>query len=123
MIFSRNTILKAIKNGDISITPFGETSLKEASYSFHISKEITLGPGEFIVLSTLERVCLGDNVALMLSTRGSIAQRGVDVLQSSTFCEPGTDDHLKLEIKNNSNDKVNLTTAMPIVKGIFFSVK
>lgn len=123
MILSSKSIEEAIAQGLIKIEPFNRESLKEASYSFTLQGEISLQPGEFKVGLTKEKITLGPTVCCQLSTRGSIAQMGIDALQSSTFVEPGSDNQLKLEIKNNSSSLVTLPAGLLIVKGVFLEVR
>ena len=106
----------------IVIEPFNRENLKEASYTFTLLDEVILQPGEFTVALTKEKITLAENICCILSTRGSVAQMGVDALQSSTFVEPRSDNQLKLEIKNNSLVPVTLSAGLPIVKGIFLPV-
>ena len=58
----------------------------------------------------------------LLSTRGSCAQVGLNVLLSDTFAEPDTDCQLALAISNSSKSPILLFENMHIVKGIFFSL-
>lgn len=123
MILSRESIEKSLKDGKIKLSPFDETQLKEASYTFTLQDSITLNPGEFKVALTEEKVTLAKDICCFLSTRGSVAQQGIDALQSSTFVEPLSDNQLKLEMKNNSNETIVLEAGTPIVKGIFMRVE
>jgi len=122
VVLSQTSIEAAIKQGRISIEPFTAANLKEASYSFSLQDELTLQPGEFVVVLTKEKISLAKDMCCFLSTRGSIAQQGIDALQSSFFVEPLSANQLKLEIKNNSSKSVTLEAGIPIVKGIFMKV-
>ncbi len=122
MILSKKSILEAIEGGDMAISPFNEENLKEASYSFTIAEEITLDPNEFRVVETREHVTLSAYISCLLSTRGSIAQSGIDALNSSIFCEPGSDNTLKLEVVNHSHKTITLPAYTPIAKGVFLRV-
>lgn len=106
----------------MQISPFVASQLKEASYTFTLQDSLVLQPEEFVIALTKERITLPKNVCCFLSTRGSIAQQGVDALQSSAFVEPLSDNQLKLEIKNNSALTVSLGAGTPIVKGVFVRV-
>lgn len=123
MILSAKSIEEAVTERSIKIEPFNRELLKEASYTFTLQDEMVLQSGEFKVGLTKEKITLGLNICCQLSTRGSVAQMGVDALQSSIFVEPGSDNQLKLEIKNNSLLPVTLPAGLPIVKGIFLEVK
>ena len=56
-----------------------------------------LDPGEFVVGFTAEKLTLPQGIYCILGTRGSRAQLGLDVLQSSTLVEPGSDNQLALK--------------------------
>jgi len=122
MILSKNTIQEYLDQGKITITPFSDNNLKAASYTFTLSTDYSLEPGEFFVAKTLEHLCLSPKVACFLSTRGSIAQQGIDALQSSIFAEPDTNNPLTIELQNNSKTTIALSEGTPIVKGIFIQV-
>ncbi len=122
MILSGKSIEEAIRKDLIVIVPFNPANLKEASYTFTLQDEMVLQLGEFKIGLTKEKITLAQSIACFLSTRGSVAQMGVDALQSSTFVEPGSDNQLKLEIRNNSKETVTLVAGTKIVKGIFLEV-
>jgi len=139
MFLSSEQIKKAIEAGDLIISSFLEDNLKPASYNFTLDsvlkdpvsgKEITiseqgykLAPGAFILGRTKETVNLNNKFICILSTRSSLAQKGVDVLQSSTIAEPDTDGQFKLEISNRGNREVVLMPGERIVKGIFSPIR
>lgn len=122
MVLSKTSIEEYIKEGKIKIEPFDVSNLKEASYTFTLQDSLALNPGEFAVALTKEKITISADICCFLSTRGSIAQQGIDALQSSTFVEPLSDNQLKLEIKNNSNSAIILEAGTKIVKGIFMRV-
>jgi dCTP deaminase len=147
MLFSSSSIENAIQSGDISIYPIDHSQLKPASYTFKLGSRLyklrpgeiiytgqkpeyqaidltpsgyLLQPGEYVLGETLEHLKLSDNLLCQLSTRGSIAQIGLNVLLSSTVAEPGTDNVLLLEISNASANPIMLYPNIPIVKGLLF---
>ena len=149
MILSRQKILDAVENNQIGIVPFVKENLKEASYTFTLgnklkklraSKELDsrtdpnfdevelssegylLMPQEHILGATAESLSLKGRYACMLSTRATIAQMGLDVSQSSFYCEPDTDSVITLEISNSSGIPIRLYLGIKIVKGIFTPV-
>ncbi|HVM73735.1 MAG TPA: hypothetical protein VMU13_02570 [Candidatus Paceibacterota bacterium] len=150
MILSQGKILEALKNGALSIIPFIEGNLKEASYTFTLgnklrklktakeldsrndpdfeeieltSKGYLLQPQDHILGTTTEHLSLRGNFACILSTRATIAQLGLDVSQGSIYCEPDTDNPLTLEISNSSTIPVRLFPGIKIVKGIFVTIQ
>ena len=150
MFLSAQQITTAIKNGEIGITPFLEQNIKPASYTFTLAETIfefeeqneltietkprlrkvqipedgyLLQPHTFILGSACEHLQLNGNYLCILSTRGSCAQIGLNVLQSSLIAEPDTNNPQKLELYNANNLPVRLTKNMPLVKGIFASIQ
>lgn len=151
MIASNDCITRLVARGVISISPFDVSLLKLGSYTFRLDKAFRrlrpsikpidfriskpeyeavlagdegfiLEPGAFVLGQTLEHLKLKRGVACLLSARGTCAQAGLNVLLSSQYAEPGTDQKLVLEIFNASPSPMALYPGMPIVKGIFSDV-
>lgn len=137
MIFSKNTILKKIDQKLITITNFDHNSLEEASYDFKLgsyfdetkrawtpvsSLGIQIEPKGFLLAKTNEKITLSSNIACMIFTTSSLAKKGIDAIQSSSFCHPKTDNEMTLEIFNHGNQPVVLTLGQTVVKGIFIEV-
>ena len=138
MFLNKEKIKIAIETGKLSISPFVENNLKSASYTFTLNSSLKnpytgketqinedghrLSPGEFILGYTEEILDLKNNFLCVLGTRGSIAQKGIDAVQSSIIAEPDTNNRLILEIVNNSSEDFLLFSGMNIVKGIFGEV-
>lgn len=140
MILSARAIQVCVATGDISIEPFAQNHLKEASYTFHLSTTITtlsphretisipesgytLLPGAFAVGTLEETLALSDAIACMLSVRGSCAQNGLNALNSDLFVEPKWSGQLSLAITNISDVPIQLVPGMSIVKGVFMRVE
>lgn len=147
MLLSDKDIQESITQGRISIAPFDSVNLRSGSYSLSLGsiiyklkkvsvidireskqqyEEILLGdegyllqPGEFIVCKSKEHVRLADDIAGILSTRGSRAQAGLSVLLGSLFIEPGTDNPIALELHNESGFPMKIFLGVPVVKIIF----
>ncbi len=150
MVLSDLDIKTHCQDGRLAIDPFLVANLKQGSYTFTLSpllfrpkpqdivdladpqvehEAIQMGmdgyvlePGEFIVGFTQEKITLGPGLFCILGTRGSRAQLGLDVLQSSTLVEPGSDNQLALEICNHSKSRIRLRAGDRIVKGIFLQL-
>lgn len=151
MILSSSCMLRCLGDGTIGISPFCVEGLKEGSYTFTLDDEyfrlvsesdfidfrsakprlksvrmpeegLRLLPGSFVVCQTRETVNLSGAYSCLLSGRGSCAQVGLNVLQSSSFVEPGTDQKLRLEISNVGPHSVMIYPGMAVVKGIFISM-
>lgn len=139
MFLSSEKIKQAVNSGDLIIFPFFDENLKPASYNFTLDetlkdpltgKEIiipsqgyVLKPGSFVLGKTRERVNLKGNYLCILGTRSAFAQKGVDVLQSSTIAEPDTDGQFTLEISNHGPEEVIVFRNQKAVKGIFCKLK
>ena len=139
MFLTADQIKLAVQNGDLEITGFSEENLKPASYTFKLdsvlkdpksgseipvsSEGYELAPGSFVLGRTRESVNLRGKFVCILGTRGSLAQQGVDALQSSSIAEPDTNSCLTLEITNQGPHSVVLLPGMKIVKGAFSQVQ
>lgn len=146
MFLSGSSIEQAVRDGSLGIDPFDSSNLKEASYTFSLSSRILipkegsvlslspkpkyeevptgpsgflLNPGSFVLGFTQEKLSLKNKYVCFLSTRGSCAQIGLNVMLGSNFAEPGTDNPQILEIHNVASSPIKLETGMKIVKGVF----
>lgn len=130
MFLNKEQIKDLIANKQLIITPFEENNLKAASYTFRLGKiaetkqtesEISILPGQFLLLESLEEINFPENMLGILSTRGSIAKQGLDCLLSSTIVEPGSTGKIIFETKNQSDQVVTLKIGQPLVKCIFLT--
>lgn len=135
-MLSAKSIQEHIKSGDISISSFKEDYLKPASYVLTLGNNIEkngtrieidqsgyeIQPGEFIIAFTQEKITLSENIGCLVSTKGSIAQSGVDMLNSSFSVEPLSDNCIKLEIVNHSDKVFKIIPGLKVVKAVFFKV-
>ena len=136
MFLSSQKITEAIKDGRLDISPFCESNLKSVGYTLTLSEELIVGsntisipeegfilqPGDFVIGRTIEVVNLNNSYLCFLSTRSSLAQQGIDVLQSSFIAEPNANNSFTLEISNNGKKEVVLKAGMKIVKVVFGEV-
>ena len=137
MIFSRDTILNKIEDGLIKINPFSQSSLGLACYNLKLGslfqqvgtnnweerRDFSVPPQGFILAQTDEKLTLSPSVTCMIFTTGSLARKGVDVIQSSSFCEPDTDNEIILEIINHSNQTLLLQYGDTVAKAVFMEIK
>ena len=123
MALKASSIIERIKAGEITIEPFSEDRLKEASYTLSIDRDLTLEPGVFSVVETNEKLGLGSSICGILFTRGSIARRGVDALMTDCFVEPGFKGKLKHSVINNSQEVVTFKAEQTFVKIVFSQVE
>ena len=149
MFFSKEKIQSLVSAGEIQITPYDPSLLKEGSYTFtlgnrgkilkshesldsrlnpefenfELSQEgYELKPGSFVLMYTNEKVTLNGKYLCLLGTRSTIAQMGLDVAQSSSIAEPSTNNCFILEITNNRPLPVRLFPGTKIAKGIFAQI-
>ena len=138
MFLSSEKIKDAIQSGEFAISPFSEANLNFASYDFTLDKVLkvlstekeiilasegyALKPGEFVVGKTVEKVDLKNKYLCLLSNKKTHAEKGINILLSSTVVEPNTAGQLVIEICNNGPRSVHLFPDMVIAKGIFSKV-
>jgi dCTP deaminase len=120
MWLTKQEIEHQIATNNISIDPFDSSALKAASYTLKLGSSITLEPGQFVVLESLETIHLPDDILGVLSTRGSIAKLGIDALGTDTIVEPGSSGKLAFCSKNNSDHPVTLEAGNLYVKIVLF---
>jgi deoxycytidine triphosphate deaminase len=123
MIFSTTTIFEYIKEGKIKIEPFDSTCLKEASYTLKLNRALDIPARGFVLGTSLEKITLSSTVAGLISTKSSIARRGIDVAQSSSFCSPETDNAITFEIVNHTEENIHLEEGEAVAKMIFMEIK
>ena len=123
MILSTESIQKYIDEGKIKIEPFDSTCLKEASYTLKLHDTLDVASQEFVNGMSIEKITLSPMVAAFVSTKSSIARKGIDVAQSSSFCSPETDNQITFEIVNHSKETIHLDKDEKIAKLIFMEVK
>lgn len=99
------TIVDLVEDG--LIDPFTIDQLQPASYDMKLGAlpgdkvMYLLGPREFILASTLERVRMPDNLVGRIEGKSTWARRGV-IVHTAGFVDPGFRGQLVLEITNLS---------------------
>lgn len=137
MIFSKQTILKKIEEKLISINPFDLNLLEEASYDLKIGSifdEISqkwepvssfgkvIPSGSFLLGRTQEKITLSSKISAFVFTTSSLAKKGLDVAQSSSFCHPETDNEITLEMVNHNTQPITLKAGDTVAKIVFVEV-
>lgn len=140
-------IAEYLDNGEIGISPFNPAQLNPASYNLRLSDSFcnargqhllpwststerarkgnvgsifTIQPGEFVLASTIERITLSDYFAAEVKGRSSIGRLGIQV-ECAGWVDPGFGPaQITLEVKNISEEPVNLVVGMPICQIVFF---
>lgn len=81
-----------------------------------------LHPGEFVLGSTLERVCLPDDLVARLEGKSSLGRLGLLIHSTAGFVDAGWDGHLTLELSNVANLPIALYPGMRIGQISFFEM-
>lgn len=151
MILGKREILERIRRKEIVITPFKRKNLQAASLdlvlgnefrifkpfekvpvseSFDLKKitelkkgSVVLGPFDFVLGITKEKIKLPGNVAGFLSTRSRFARLGLSVNLNSPVVQPGVDNKQVLEIFNASRNTLILKHGEKICQLFFMDVK
>jgi len=149
MILSDTDIRRHLKKGVISITPvpreeqigpasvdltlsnefwkpkktgseidLSKVGFKEAMEHFN-AEEVELKPGEMVLGKTLERIELPSNIAGRLEGRSSFARLGLAIHVTSSFIQPGSENHQILEIVNLSQNTIKISAGMRVSQVIF----
>ncbi len=106
---------------DEPIDPYESDSV--LSSLVHVTQDsILVGPGQFILGATLERVCLPRNIVGQLTGKSSLARLGVMVHVTAGFIDAGFSHppaQITLEIVNVGNRPVRLHAGMSIGQMVF----
>jgi dCTP deaminase len=143
-------VLTEIESDRIRIEPFNEKKVAPAAYYFTLGKHLlipkpnqtikltgdddpeyteidienkpyTIKPDEFLLGQTAESLTLANNIGMFLDGRTTLARLGLTIHQTATFIHPGhSKSIITLEIKNNGNHDIELTSGIDIGKGVFF---
>lgn len=121
MIFSDKAIRAAIDAGALHIEPFDESSIHRAHIDLHLavrdgSEKLVIPPKGFKLAQTVEKITTSENICAFMEGKASLAKQGISIEQSSTFIEPGSSNHMTLEIFNASDSDVTLSHNQPIAK-------
>lgn len=76
-----------------------------------------LNPGDFVLISTIEKINMDDDIAGMVMDKSTWARQGIAL--QNTILEPGWSGHITLEVSNHGNKSVWLITGAPICQIVF----
>ncbi len=88
-----------------------------------IANSITIAPNELILGKTLERIALPNNICGKLEGRSRYARRGLAIHVTSSFIQPGSDNHQVLEIVNLAPYSMILRNGMRVSQAVFEELK
>ena len=77
-------------------------------------KPFILHPGEFVLGSTMERLCLPDDLVARLEGKSSLGRIGLLIHSTAGYVDPGWRGHLTLELSNVANLPITLYYKMKI---------
>lgn len=131
MMMTDTEIEEAIEAGDLVIEPFHKPSLQGSSYDARIGDRALLGgadveinvagkgsvtirPGDFILVTTLEKFKLNSTIAGHLGIRSYYSRKGLVVLAGLQI-DPGFEGHLVIGGYNASPRKLTLDYESPFL--------
>jgi dCTP deaminase len=131
-------ILEAREQGLLEIEPFDEAQLQPASYDVRVGAQafvssadsildvsskglVIIDPGEFAVITSLERVHCGAQMAAQLGLTSAFARKGL-VLLSGPQIDPGFDGVLVVRVTNLSPTRVTLAYQTPFLTVQYFKL-
>lgn len=152
-MLSAQSISKAIKDREISITglspsnvqyPYFELRFSSDFYNYEENIEVDirhkysqniikldtasdnsvlLPPGMFLLNKSQETVSLSENLFGLITTRGSLAQFGLQIHLSSLHIDPGTNSTITFEIKNLGNNSIRIYPGEIAAKVYLFKIE
>lgn len=148
-MLSDSSIEKAIGDGEISISPYDPKNLQGGSYDltlgsqFYImqkqnewidtkedssylwkplnaSKSVLIKPDEFLLGTTIEKVCLENQVAAVLSGKSSLGRLGLQIHATAGFIDAGFKGQITLELSTVAPVGIVLYPGMAIGQLSFY---
>ncbi len=127
-------IMAAIRDGEISVEPFGEMFVKPAALDLRVGSEIVtsngsridldgqafwLSPQESVLVSTLEKVSLSRGIA---GNIGGMARHAKKFIQYGLGFEidPGFSGHLFFMLTNMGTAPYRIKSGMPVITVMFY---
>jgi dCTP deaminase len=103
-----------------------DPAIEQADLTTEVScaddEAFVLHPGEFVLGSTYERICLGDDIAARLEGKSSLGRLGLVTHSTAGFVDPGFDGHITLELSNVATLPMRLWPGMKIGQLCFFNL-
>lgn len=99
-------------------TSFG---LSACGYDVRVAQKRVIGPGEFVLASTVERFVMPRDVMAQVADKSTWARRGLAV--QNTIIEPGWEGWLTLEITNHGGSMITLWEGTPIAQIVFMRLE
>jgi len=147
MILTKKEIEQEIKRGRIKISSYDSKNLGPASYDLSLSNEfalfnesiinvnektdyknytrkvrtnkLTLGPGDFALAITNEKISLPDDICGWLGGRSRYARVGLQIHVTAAFIQPGVSNKQALELYNASRNTLVIEAGTKICQIVF----
>lgn len=99
-------------------TAFGMTfAVDPASYDIRVRETISLAPGSFNLISSLEELDMPPDLSGRVADKSTWARRGLAL--QNTFIDPGWHGFLTMEVTHRGAAPVQLREGMPIAQIVF----
>lgn len=107
------------------IDPFCERTVEHGmtfglgpnGYDIRIREKISIGPGEFLLASTVEYFRIPTNLCCVVHDKSSWCRRGLTV--QNTVFEAGWQGFATLELVNHSSERIEIQAGSPIAQLLF----
>lgn len=96
---------------DRKIIQRGQNSIEASAPSWVVR------PGEFILLSSLERIKMPNDLVAIVHDKSTLARKGIAF--QNTVLEPGWEGYITLELSNHGHDNVTIKVGQPICQLLF----
>jgi dCTP deaminase len=106
MALSDSEIRDALREKDLVIERFEETSLNPAGYDLRLATSAVLEPSEHRLVATMEKVALGRDLVGILHIRSSLAREGI--IGSLALVDPGFRGQLTISLFNSGKNPIQL---------------
>ncbi|MFT4107217.1 MAG: dCTP deaminase [Lacrimispora sp.] len=145
MILSDKTILEMISEKTLTISPIEEHQIQPASvdirlgntfcivedtsngiislndeikYKTMVTDRYLLLPGQFVLATTMEYVCLPDNLTAFVEGRSSLGRLGL-FIQNAGWVDPGFEGEITLELFNANRCAIELCAGRRVGQLVF----
>lgn len=99
----------------------GDQNMFMCNENLNDNENVYLGPHEFMLINTKEKIVLPDNIAAKVFGRSSIGRAGIQVTNAG-WIDPGFNGQLTLQLYNQTPITYNLRNLKRIAQLVFFEV-
>ena len=100
-VLSDADIEKCVSEGSLVLDPFESECLNGGGYDLRVGSDIRIAQGRSMLVATLERVELGDDMVGTLHIRSSLARSGI--IASLALVDPGFRGQLTIMLYNSTS--------------------